>query len=57
MNWDTVQQLIRIVGYALGGYVFGDSVASGELFQAALGGLVAVGAFVWWLVWERNRAV
>lgn len=56
MNWDTIQQLVRIVMYAAGSFFFGTEIASGDLFQAAIGGAVAVGAFVWWLVWERGRA-
>lgn len=56
MNWDTIQQVLRIVLYAGGGLVFGDAVKDGELFQQAVGGLMSVGAFVWWYVWERKRA-
>lgn len=53
---DTIQQLIRIVGYAAGGYFFGAGVADGELFQAALGGLGSVAAFVWWFFANRKTA-
>jgi hypothetical protein len=56
MNWDTIQQVIRILAYALGSYFLGTGVADGELFQQALGGLAAVGAFAWWLIVERNKA-
>jgi len=55
MKWDTVQQLIRIGGYAVGSAVFGDAVASGELYQQALGGVIAVGAFAWWAIKERSK--
>lgn len=56
MKWETVQQLIRIAAYAGGSVVFGQATADGELFQQALGGVVAVGAFVWWIVVERQKA-
>lgn len=56
MNWDSIQQVVRIVAYAAGGYIFGDAVAQGAEFQGAVGGLLSVGAFVWWFVWERKRA-
>jgi hypothetical protein len=56
MNWDTIQQVIRIIGYAVGSYFLGTAVADGETFQAALGGLTSVGAFVWWVVAERGKA-
>lgn len=55
MNWDSIQQVLRIVLYAVGGYFLGDAVTEGEAFQAAVGGVLAVGAFVWWLAWQRQR--
>lgn len=56
MSWDTIQQVIRIIGYAVGSYFLGTAAADGEMFQAALGGLTSVGAFVWWLVAQRGKA-
>ena len=55
MKWSTIEQLIRIAAYSGGGVLFGQQIADGQMFQAAIGGLIAVGAFVWWLVFERNR--
>lgn len=55
MQFSTIEQLIRIVAYAAGSYVLGTAVADGEMFQAAIGGLVSVSAFVWWLIFERMR--
>ena len=55
MNWDSIQQLLRILLYAIGGYFLGDAVTEGEAFQAAVGGVLSVGAFIWWLMWERQR--
>lgn len=51
---DTIQQLIRIVGYAAGGYFLGAGVADGEMFQAALAGLGSVATFLWWFFANRN---
>lgn len=56
MKWDTVQQLIRILGYAGGSYVLGEGVADGEMYQAAIGGAVNIGAFLWWWVNEATKA-
>lgn len=55
MTWDRIQQLIRIVAYMAGSGLFGSEVASGDLFTAAIGGIVSVGAFAWWWFWERKR--
>lgn len=49
MNWETLQQIIRIVLYTLGGYFLGAEVAQGPEFSAAVGGILAIGAFLWFL--------
>ena len=55
MNVGTLQQLIRIVLYSGGAYFLGDAVANGEMYQAVLGASGTLVAFIWWLLWERNR--
>lgn len=55
MNLDTIQQLIRILAYAVGGYFLGDGVVEGEQFQAAIGGVLSISTFIWWFFWQRNR--
>ena len=55
MNADVITQLIRIVGYAAGSYFFGDAVAKGDMYQAALGGAAAVASFVWWAIQQRAK--
>jgi len=55
MNWDTIQQVLRILLYTLGGWAFGDVVTEGPAFQNAVAGILAVGAFAWWAIWERSR--
>lgn len=54
MQFGTVEQLIRILGYAVGSAVLGAGVADGEMFQAAIGGVVSLVSFGWWLVRERS---
>jgi peptidoglycan hydrolase-like protein with peptidoglycan-binding domain len=55
MQWSTVEQLIRIAAYVGGSALLGQQVADGQMFQAALAGLLPVAAFLWWLIFERNR--
>jgi membrane protein DedA with SNARE-associated domain len=55
MSYSTISQLIRIVAYTAGGFLVGQEVADGDMFQAALNGLVAIGAFAWWLIVERMK--
>lgn len=55
MKWETVQQLIRIAAYSGGTWVFGEGVTNGELYQQAVGGVMAVGAFLWWMYVESTK--
>lgn len=55
MTWATIQQLVRILAYAAGSAYFGQQVADGEMFQAALGGLLSLGAFIWWAFVEAKK--
>lgn len=51
----TGEQLVRIGLNAAGAALFGAGVAQGAEFQAAAGGLIAIGQFAWWMV--RNKQV
>lgn len=55
MNWDSIQQVVRIILYAVVGYFFGDAVASGEAAQAAIAGVIGVLNFIWTYVWNARR--
>lgn len=57
MNKDTIQQLVRIVLYAIGGTVFGDAIADGEMFQQVIGASTVIISFIWWFVWDRNTVI
>lgn len=50
-----IEQLIRISLYVGGSYFLGDAVANGEMYQAAIGGVVAVVSFGWWLVSNNSK--
>lgn len=52
MDWLSVQQVLRILLYSGGSFYFGKEFADGEMFQAAIGGAVAIGAFLWWLYFQ-----
>lgn len=55
MTWDSIQQILRIVLNAGGAALLGNSVAQGELYQAAVGGALSIGAFVWWMVYQSSK--
>jgi hypothetical protein len=56
MSWDVLQQLVRIVLYSGGAFLFGQAVADGAQFQAFIGAVVQVIAFGWWVIRERSKA-
>lgn len=51
----TGEQLVRIGLNAVGAALLGSGVAQGAEFQAAVGGAISVGQFIWWMV--RNKQV
>lgn len=56
MNWDTVQQVLRILLNAAGGILVGKGVLTDAMLTTLVGGLLSVGSVLWWVVWERKRA-
>ena len=50
----TTEQLVRMGLTWVGTATLGAGVAQGELYQGAVGGVVAIGSFVWWLYRERQ---
>ncbi|MFV0512490.1 MAG: hypothetical protein ACK5MY_02470 [Jhaorihella sp.] len=54
MQLGTIEQLVRIVAYMVGSYLLGEGVADSEIYQTAIGGIVNVVSFLWWLVRERQ---
>lgn len=54
MNWDSIQQIVRIVMYAVSGWLM--KMGWPEDMTIALTG-VATGAaaIAWWFFWQRNR--
>lgn len=55
ISWQTIQQFLRILLYTAGSAIFGEAFADGEIYQQLIGGVMAVGGFLWWLLWEKNR--
>lgn len=57
MNWDTIQQVLRIVLNALGGIMIGKGYLTEEMSVTLIGGIMSIGSVLWWALWERKRAV
>lgn len=55
LQWQTLQQVLRMGLNAGGAMLFGDAIATGDQYQAAVGGLLVVAQFGWWYAWEGRR--
>lgn len=55
MNWDTVQQLIRILAQFAGGYLVSSGLLTEGLLEELTGGLLSLAAVAWWVFWEKSR--
>ena len=52
----SIEQVIRI-GLQLGaGLLLGDAIANSAETQAAIGGVISVGTFIWWYIRNRKTA-
>lgn len=56
MGLDQLQQIIRIILFAIAGYFLGEGAAQTEVVQGAIGGVIAIVTFIWWKVWDKNRS-
>lgn len=55
MNWDTVQQILRIILQIAAGSLITSGVIRAEDAPMFIGGLTSVAAFAWWWFWDRKR--
>lgn len=55
MNWDSVQQVLRILMNAGGAYLVGKGVITEEMSTTLVGGLLSVGSVLWWIFWQSKR--
>lgn len=53
--WDKIQQVIRIAMYFISGFAVERGIGSEELWLQITGGIVAIGAAAWTILWNRNN--
>jgi hypothetical protein len=56
MNWDTVQQLVRILVQLGAGYMLKEGLITEDMVTTFVSATVSLGGIVWWIMWERKRA-
>jgi hypothetical protein len=55
MNWDTIQQLVRIIAQVVAGMLVSKGLLTEELGVTLTGAVVSLGSVLWWALWQRNR--
>jgi hypothetical protein len=55
MNWDTIQQLVRIIMQVIAGFLVGKGYISQEMGVTLVGAIVSLGGIAWWAFWQRHR--
>lgn len=56
-NWDTIQQLVRILMQVLAGALVSKGIITEEMGVTLTGAIVSLGSVAWWAIWQRHRIV
>lgn len=56
MNWDTVQQLLRILLQVVAGMLVSKGFITSEMGVTATGAILSLGSIAWWAYWNRGKA-
>ena len=57
MNWDTIQQLVRIIMQVVSGFLVGKGYMDADMGIALTGGVISLANVAWWVLWQRHRTV
>lgn len=55
MNWDTLQQLVRIGMQLAAGALVNQGLITSDMQQTLVGAVVSIAGIGWWIFWERTR--
>jgi hypothetical protein len=55
MDWNTVQQLLRILLQFGSGVLISKGVLTEEMAVTLTGGVISVASVVWWIVWNKKE--
>lgn len=56
MNWDTIQQFLRILLQFGAGVLVSKGLITAEMGTSAVGALLSLGGIAWWVFWQRGKA-
>lgn len=55
MDWNTIQQFVRIVLQFGAGFLVQSGLITADMQTTLVGALMSIAGVVWWIVWDRNR--
>jgi hypothetical protein len=55
--WDTIQQVIRIAMQFVGGWLVSKGILTEELAVQLTGGILSIAGVIWWIFWDKSRAL
>lgn len=55
MNWDNVQQLIRIIAQIGAGALVSKGVITEDIATQLTGGILSLASVAWWIFWNNKR--
>ena len=56
MDWNTIQQLIRIIMQVVAGMLISRGIITEEIGATLTGGVISLGNVVWWVFWNKKVA-
>jgi len=56
MNWDTIQQVVRIAAGWLGSALVAKGVLDASNAELLAGVILNGGQILWWVFWEKTRS-
>jgi hypothetical protein len=55
MDWNTLQQAIRILLQFVAGILVSRGVMTADMAAQATGAILSLGGIAWWVYWNRKR--
>ena len=55
MDWQTIQQLVRIIMQVIAGALVSRGYLTEEIGATLTGGVLSMVSVGWWVFWERKR--
>lgn len=57
MNWDTIQQIIRIAMQFIAGVLVSLGYLNQEMAAQLSGAVLSLAGVAWWTIWNRTPAI